>query len=160
MRLDLVAVVQGAMQLMAYEMRRSSVRFVLHADPSIPAVIADRVQVEQVLVNLIRNAIEAMESTEPASRVLEIRISAEASTRMCRVSVTDHGEGVDEAYRHRIFDSFFTTKASGMGMGLPISRSIIESHGGRLGCAAIQGPGAEFYFTLPTASEASDKARR
>lgn len=160
MPLDLVTVVQGAMQLLVFEMRRSSVRFVLHADPSISAVIADRVQVEQVLVNLIRNAIEAMESTDLAARILEIRIAAENETRMCRVSVRDHGEGIDDTHRHRIFDSFFTTKPEGMGIGLTISRSIIESHGGRLACSAIEGPGAEFSFTLPMALERDDEETR
>ena len=111
----------------------------------------DTIQIEQVLINLIRNAIEAMESNRPEDRVITIR-SAPVDADRVRVGVRDRGPGLTGAQRDHLFDPFFTTKDEGMGMGLTISQSIIHAHGGRLGATASDEPGTEFVLTLPVAT--------
>jgi signal transduction histidine kinase len=111
------------------------------------SVTGNRVQLQQVLFNLITNAIEAMETV--AERTMLVKSENENSGQV-RVTVEDSGTGIEPQYVDRIFGSFFTTKADGMGMGLSICRSIIESHGGRLWASSNRFPGAVFQFTLPT----------
>jgi signal transduction histidine kinase len=122
-----------------------SIRADLAAD--IPKVVADRVQLQQVLMNLMLNGIEAVGKTNTAGE-LSVR-SQRAEGAQLLISVSDTGVGLAPQQADRIFDAFFTTKPDGIGMGLPISRSIIESHGGRLWAAANSGRGATFHFTLP-----------
>jgi signal transduction histidine kinase len=109
-------------------------------------VTGNRVQLQQVLFNLITNAIDAMESV--ADRTLLIKSEREDSGQ-ARITVEDSGTGIEPQHIEKIFGSFFTTKSEGMGMGLSICRSIIESHGGRLWASAGRSPGAVFQFTLP-----------
>ena len=109
-------------------------------------VIADRVQVQQVIVNLVRNAVEAMRDQDGPKI---ITIDATAEDVMATVGVTDTGPGLTPEVAERLFSAFFTTKSEGMGVGLSICRDIIETHGGRLWCEPIGGDGAEFRFTLP-----------
>jgi C4-dicarboxylate-specific signal transduction histidine kinase len=120
----------------------------------LPAVLADPVQLQQVLLNLVTNAIEAMSALADGPRVLSIRSGLDESGAVM-VSLGDSGAGIDPKQAERIFDSFYTTKPNGIGVGLSISRSIIEAHGGRLWLAAAAGPGACFCFALPVADGAN-----
>jgi PAS domain S-box-containing protein len=122
----------------------------------IPQVMADRVQLQQVLMNLVINAIDAMKDVN-GPRELIIR-SQQAEDGQVMVSTCDTGMGLPPQQADRIFDAFFTTKPHGTGMGLSISRSIVESHGGRLWAAHNSGRGASFYFTLPSAGAAEQVA--
>lgn len=110
--------------------------------------MADSVQVQQVMMNLIMNGIDAMKNVDQ-TRELSIR-SQSAGDQQLMISVSDNGVGLPQQ-SNRIFDAFFTTKPHGIGMGLRISRSIVESHGGRLWAADNSPRGASFFFTLPTA---------
>jgi Histidine kinase-, DNA gyrase B-, and HSP90-like ATPase len=115
----------------------------------LPGVTADRVQLQQVLMNLMLNAIEAMRD-----RPGELTIKTEAAPGdQVLISVSDTGVGLPNENTEQIFNAFLTTKSEGSGMGLAISRSIVESHGGRLLAAANSGQGATFHFTLPTAAD-------
>ena len=118
----------------------------------LPLVEADRVQLQQVLLNLIVNACEAMRETPAVERRVIIRSEGIADSRV-RVSVRDFGTGLPAKEPERIFEQFFSTKREGMGMGLAIARSIIASHGGELAAANAQGGGACVYFTLPVFAE-------
>jgi C4-dicarboxylate-specific signal transduction histidine kinase len=115
----------------------------------VPPVMADRVQFQQVILNLAMNGIEAMSSVTGQPRLLEVR-AVRFGPDAVLVAVRDSGVGVDPEHGDRIFDAFYTTKPEGMGMGLAISRSIVEAHGGRLWVTPNDGPGATFQFTLPT----------
>ena len=115
-------------------------------------VRGDRVQLQQVVLNLILNAVEAMSSVEEGAR--ELSISTEQSqTGGVLVAVRDSGPGIDPEHLERVFEAFYTTKTSGVGMGLSICRSIIDAHGGRLWADANEPRGAVFQFTLPAAQE-------
>jgi signal transduction histidine kinase len=117
--------------------------------PTLPPAQGDRVQLQQVVMNLILNGIEAMRAVQDRPRELRIRSRAgDANTLL--VAVEDSGPGLDPAKSTRIFDPFFTTKPSGMGMGLSISRSIVEAHGGRLWASPRSPHGAVFQFSLPS----------
>src|SRR3981189_2809586 len=116
--------------------------------PTLPMILADRVQVQQVIINLVMNGIEAMQSVTDRRRELATR-SGQDETQQVLVSVTDCGVGIAAENVDRLFNPFFTTKSSGMGMGLSICRSIIEGHGGRLWATANVPHGATFQFTLP-----------
>lgn len=116
---------------------------------SLPAVVADRLQIEQVILNLLRNGMEAMELTEDREKRLIIRTSVRDAQSVQAV-VEDRGPGIDQAVVDRLFDAFYTTKAGGLGLGLAISRSIIEGHGGQLWAKCGSASGSKFYFTLPT----------
>jgi len=117
----------------------------------LPLIQGDRVQLQQVMINLIINAIEAMSGVGKEPRALRISTGQEASGGVL-VSVQDSGSGLDVEGLDRLFDAFYTTKPSGMGMGLSICRSIIGAHGGRIWASRNVGPGATFQFTLPVAS--------
>jgi signal transduction histidine kinase len=129
------------------EARRNKVALRTELVANLPSVMADRVQIQQVAMNLILNGIEAMRAVEDGKRELVVRTQRDEGDHV-RVAVQDSGVGIDPLNAERIFDAFHTTKPGGMGMGLSISRSIIESHGGRLWATANDGPGATFEFTL------------
>jgi PAS domain S-box-containing protein len=145
------SVIAEVRDLMAEEAARRSVRMDVEVESGLPPVVVDRVQVQQVLINLIRNGIEAMDSVG-GDKILRARVRRVAE--VVQTEISDRGRGVERA--DRIFEPFFTTKEHGMGMGLAICRSIIESHGGRLWAQTNEPPGATFIFTLPT--EAKDEA--
>lgn len=126
------------------------VRTELHDD--LAPVEADRVQLQQVLVNLILNAIDAMDGTMPGSRVLTIRSRGD-DTGSVVVEVADRGKGLEPGQHERIFDAFYSTKPGGLGMGLAISRSIIETHGGRIWAAPNDGPGLSVRVALPAGDQ-------
>jgi C4-dicarboxylate-specific signal transduction histidine kinase len=116
-------------------------------------VQGDRVQLQQVVLNLILNAAEAMSSVEKGAKELSIRIEQARASGGVLVEVRDSGSGIDPENLERIFEPFYTTKTSGVGMGLSICRSIIDAHGGRLWAEANEPRGAIFQFTLPAAEE-------
>jgi len=146
-RLDINSVVQEVVAWSNDKLQRSgvSLRLKLQDDP--PPVTADRVQLQQVILNLVMNAIEAMLEVSESSRVLWIRTEKQFLADLL-VKVTDSGAGIDPKHSGRIFEPFYTTKANGIGMGLTISHSIIEAHGGRLWVANGE-RGSTFCFTLP-----------
>jgi len=154
-RLQLKEVITDVLALARYECatRQTTIRAELAED--LPLVLGDRVQLQQVLLNLIVNGMDAMNTVEESKRVLIIRGHREIrdSKPEARLSVQDAGSGFKPGEMERLFETFYTTKAHGMGMGLAISRSIIEAHGGRLWAEANQGPGATFLFSLPAAPE-------
>jgi signal transduction histidine kinase len=114
----------------------------------LPPVEVDPVQIQQVLVNLVSNAFDAMRQTPPDRRKVEISTAGNGENEV-RLSVRDHGTGIRTEVHERLFDRFFTTKEQGLGMGLAIVRSIVESHGGKIDAENVAGGGAFFYFTLP-----------
>jgi C4-dicarboxylate-specific signal transduction histidine kinase len=114
----------------------------------LPLIQGDRVQLQQVIVNLILNAVEAMSSVSEGSRELLIGTGQDASGGVL-VTVQDSGPGLNLESVDRLFDAFYTTKPGGMGMGLSICRSIVEAHGGRIWASSTAGPGATVQFTLP-----------
>jgi C4-dicarboxylate-specific signal transduction histidine kinase len=118
----------------------------------LPPVLGDRVQLQQVVLNLILNAVEAMSSVEVEARELLIT-TGQNQTGDVLVAVRDSGPGIDPKHVERVFEAFYTTKSSGLGMGLSICRSIIDAHGGRLWADVNEPRGAAFQFTLPSAEE-------
>ena len=128
---------------------------VTEPDPELPLVEADRVQLQQVLLNLVVNAFEAMRKTPAAERRVVIRSERESDGRV-RVSVRDFGIGLPAEEPERIFERFFSTKREGMGMGLAIARSIITSHGGELAAMNAEGGGACMYFSLPVSAKGQE----
>jgi signal transduction histidine kinase len=114
----------------------------------LPLIEVDPVQIQQVLVNLVSNAFDAMRQTPPGQRTVEISTAGSGDGKV-RLSVRDHGTGIRTELHERLFDQFFTTKEQGLGMGLAIVRSIVESHGGEIQAENVADGGARFYFTLP-----------
>jgi signal transduction histidine kinase len=144
-------VIREMIALLQSEAMRSniSVRTQLAAD--LPQIMGDRLQLQQVTMNLIANSIDAMKDVD-GPRELTIE-SQRTEEEQLQVSVSDTGIGLPPQEADKIFDPFFTTKPHGTGMGLRISSSIVESHGGHLWATANSGRGATFYFTMPTAAE-------
>ena len=143
-------VIAEALDLMAEEAARRRVRIDTDIEGDLPPVALDRVQIQQVLVNLMRNGMEAMESTAD-DRVLGLRVRRTGD--VVQTEISDRGPGVE--FPDRMFEPFFTTKEHGMGMGLAICRSIVESHGGRLWAEKNEPHGATFIFTLPVEVKAA-----
>jgi two-component system sensor histidine kinase DctS len=152
----LSGVVGGVRALIELQARKSYVTLEIALPPGLPPVLADRVMLEQVLLNLTRNGIEAMAGIAPEQRILHINAAADA--RQVSVSVTDHGHGIAPDVAARLFSPFFSTKAEGMGMGLSICRTAIEFHGGTLTHAPNEGGGTVFTFSLPRPATASASA--
>jgi len=147
--LDVNDVVDDVIALSRPLLRERQVRLEIQRVPDLPPVTGDRIQLQQVLLNLVINAADAMRAVHPQSRVLEIRTLKENGH--VSVLVHDSGPGLSEASVRRIFTPFFTTKPDGMGVGLSISRSIVEAHGGHLHLKSNCDEGATFELELPTA---------
>jgi C4-dicarboxylate-specific signal transduction histidine kinase len=147
-------VVDDVVALAAAESARRRVAIRSEVAVDLPVVAGDRVQLQQVLLNLVVNAMDAMASVPESERLLEIRARRDVhdGRPAVSVSVRDHGVGLADADLDRLFDAFYSTKPHGMGMGLAISRSIIESHRGSLWAEANRGAGATFSFALPADS--------
>jgi C4-dicarboxylate-specific signal transduction histidine kinase len=146
--LDINQVIHEVLALIPNELEKQHVSLEMELEPLAPSVLGDRVQLQQVLLNLIMNGIEAMHAILDRPRVLIIRSDTRESG--LEVTVRDSGGGLDPESVAHMFDTFFTTKVSGMGMGLPISRSIIEAHSGRLWASLDRtAQGATFHFSLP-----------
>jgi PAS domain S-box-containing protein len=149
---DLNDAAREVLALSTSELQRGYVTLRTDFDDGLPAVNGDRVQLQQVLLNLILNAADAMREVNHRPRDLLIATAREDSNRV-RLSVRDSGVGIDPQSLEKIFDAFYTTKTAGMGIGLSISRSIIQSHQGRLWATPNDGPGATFSFCIPCGSE-------
>lgn len=150
----LQGVVEDCVALMEADARQQGVRLVLEADGGLPAVAGDRILLQQVVINLMRNGIEAMASSRPERRILSMSIQAgdgQAGDAAVFTRIRDHGCGISPENAEKLFSPFFTTKTEGMGMGLNICRSIIEHHQGRLWFEPAAGGGTVFVFTLPAA---------
>jgi C4-dicarboxylate-specific signal transduction histidine kinase len=147
---DLNEVIVEVLALAQSETRRSHVSLKQELATGLPPVCGDRVQLQQVILNLIINGLEAIVKSRESERELSISSGKDESNNLI-VAVRDSGQGLDPANLERVFDAFFTTKADGMGMGLAISRTIVESHGGRLWATPNSPHGAVFQFTLPAA---------
>jgi signal transduction histidine kinase len=146
-RLDMNDVIREVVALAQSEVRRNGVALRAQLEGNIPPVLGDRVQLQQVVLNLIMNGIEAMSTVGDRARELIISTRS-GEIDQVHVTVQDSGIGLDPQRMERIFDAFYTTKSEGMGMGLAISRSIVENHDGRLWAEPNDGPGATFQFTL------------
>ena len=148
--------VREALQLLAVEIRSFKVELDLDMADDLPPVLADKILIEQVILNLARNALEAMNDIEPSQRILRIRSSEQGESEIT-VSFEDSGPGLSAEQISQIFSPFHTTKAEGMGMGLAICQSIIEAHHGHLWAVQNDHGSATFSFTLPlTTSECDD----
>ena len=147
-RLDINHVIREVIALLGAELHRNGVSLRTEMPGNVPPVVGDRVLLQQVILNLIMNAVEAMRTVRDQARLLCIRTEGPPSGNIV-VLVQDSGVGVGPEHSARIFEPFYTTKAEGIGMGLTITRSIIEAHGGRLWAVANDGPGSTFCFTLP-----------
>jgi signal transduction histidine kinase len=145
---NLNTIVMDSLQFTRFERREHRVAVMVRPDRELPDVQADPVQLTQVVVNLLSNAIHAVSS--PRCEFPKILISTYVNDDdMAEIAVADNGPGIAAADVPRIFDRFFTTKSSGLGLGLPISRSIVESHGGQLTCDSQPGESTVFRVTLP-----------
>jgi two-component system sensor histidine kinase DctS len=153
---DLNQLLRDVEPLASVDARMHDVKLLMSLELGLPHVLADGIQIQQVVLNLIRNGIDAMEDTPFDERDLEV-VTRSYEGRKALVSVTDHGCGLPEIAEEDLFEPFFTTKKSGMGMGLSVSRSIVVSHGGRLWFSRNPEGGTTFSFTVPFASEVQDE---
>jgi C4-dicarboxylate-specific signal transduction histidine kinase len=151
--LDLNDLIYRTLTLANSEMTRDQVELQTELAVDLPDVLGDRVQLQQVLLNLILNAMEAMRTVAGRARVLTIRSERREAPETAAIGVRDTGVGLDSRTAERLFDAFFTTKPEGMGMGLSICRTIISAHGGRLSYVNNGDHGATFEFTLPASAE-------
>ncbi len=144
---DINRVIHDTVDLVREELKRKNISLTLDLENNLPEAVADETQIEQVILNLLRNAIEAMfYDSESAHRLL---ISSQRTDpKSIQVTINDTGPGMDKETLDRIFDTFYTTRKEGMGLGLSISRTIIEAHGGQLTAHSAPGTGSTFFFTL------------
>ena len=154
---DLNDATREVITLLRSELQRSRVILQVELSDDLPSVIGDRVQLQQVILNLLRNASDAMSGVDDRPRELVIRTARDEDDRV-RLAVRDSGVGFDPQAADRLFDAFYTTKNDGMGIGLSVSRSIIESHHGRLWAEPNDGPGATFSFSIPQRIESGKGA--
>jgi PAS domain S-box-containing protein len=152
------SLIEGAVALARIEATQNGIEIDFRMQPGLPPVVADRIQIEQVLLNLLRNGMEAILGSAAERRVLTIE-ARPARANAIEVEVADTGPGIPENLADQLFEPFVTTKPLGMGLGLAISRSIIEGHDGRLRLIARKRPGAVFAFELPAHQPASSVAR-
>lgn len=148
--IDVNEVIRGLADLLRTDAREHGSKLRLELAEPMPLVMADPIQLQQVILNLAHNGIEAMDDRDPVSRCLSIHTSGQ-SNGVVEVAICDQGVGISSDRLNHIFDPFFTTKSKGLGMGLSISRTIVEAHGGRLWATSDVGDGTVFHFTLPLA---------
>jgi signal transduction histidine kinase len=153
-RFDLNEAIDEVIVMVRSTITKNKIVVRTHLMSGLVAIRGDRVQLQQVLVNLILNAVEAMSSVEDRARELSIRTEQSQSGGIF-VAVHDSGPGIDPGNLEQVFEPFYTTKTSGVGMGLSICQTIINHHGGRLWVSANEPQGAVFQFTLPAAQEDS-----
>ena len=150
-RFDLNEIVKEALNI-AKDDGYKEFQPILKLEKDIPAVLANRIQVQKVLVNLLRNAVEAMRGEGLTSSEITVTVCTNKKMSMGQVTVQDSGHGISLDVFKRIFEPFFTTKPTGIGMGLAISRALIEANGGQLWFEPYTKTGATFHFTLPFAA--------
>jgi PAS domain S-box-containing protein len=148
---DINAAIREVMALASHELQRKRVAVQARLDPKIPTFMGDRVQLQQVILNLLLNGAEAMDEVSDRPRELAVATTFDAAGEV-QVSIKDHGTGFDQAATDRMFAPFFTTKGKGMGIGLSVSRTIVENHKGRIWALNNDGPGATFCFSVPLAA--------
>jgi len=147
-RVDINGLVEETLLLLGREVSRHRISLRLSLAPKLPAVVGDRVQLQQVILNLVVNAIKSMAKISDRPGDLIIR-SNNVDPAQVIVAVQDAGTGIDDANASELFKAFYTTKSEGLGMGLSICRSIVEAHDGSLSASSNEGPGATFQFALP-----------
>jgi signal transduction histidine kinase len=156
---DLNGIVRESIALLSAELERSGVILCCELADNLPLASGDRVQLQEVVLNLVRNAMEAMSAVEGRPRQLVIRTERDFGNHV-RLSVEDSGNGFDSQTAERLFEQFYTTKQNGMGIGLFISRSIIENHHGRLWATPNDGPGVTFSFSIPHVTKCGKRPNR
>jgi signal transduction histidine kinase len=154
---DLNEITREVITMSAVEVQKRRVTARLELADNLPAVAGDRVQLQQVILNLLLNALDAMSEVQDRPRQLIIKSERDEADQ-ARLSVQDVGVGLDPVTMDHLFDPFYTTKRNGMGIGLSVSRSIIERHQGRLWAAQNDGPGATFSFAIPRVPPDSGEA--
>ena len=157
--LDVEAVIGDVVLLAHSDAVLHNIRVSLHIDSGLPPIRSDKVQLQQVLLNLLLNSFDAMTDSAASEREIQVRAQRDGP-RLLRVSVRDRGVGLSRDKLTHIFEPFYTTKRNGLGMGLSISRSIIEAHGGKLWATNNSDCGATFFFTVPVADTPLEKAYR
>ena len=157
-RLDLAEAAREVIALSMFELQSHRVVVQLELADGLRPVLGDRVQLQQVILNLVRNASEAVSAVADRPRQLLVKMDRVADR--VRLSVRDNGVGLDQETMDQLFDAFYTTKSDGMGIGLSVCRSIIESHGGRIWAEPNDGPGATFAFSIPFAPAQADDTER
>jgi len=150
--LDVNEITREVIALSLSDLQRSRVALQSELADALPIITGDRIQLQQVILNLLRNAMDAMIDVHDRPRRLLIRTEREGTDRV-RLTVRDVGVGLDRQTMNKLFDAFYTTKRDGMGIGLSISRSIIEKHQGRLWAEPNDGPGAAFSFSIPCSAD-------
>ena len=145
--LDINALINETVTLITTDLNVRDIVLKLELDSNLPLVMGDRIQIQQVFLNLISNSFDAMEDNQGPREMLIRTIVKDPKTIM--VAVKDSGSGISSQNIPKLFDHFFTTKSDGLGMGLSISRSIVEAHGGRLEVENNPDRGVTFYFTIP-----------
>jgi signal transduction histidine kinase len=145
---DLNEATREVLALAAGELQRKGIA--VHADlrGNLPTIAGDRVQLQQVILNLLLNASDSLDAVDDRPRQITIKTDEDERGNVC-LSLKDTGVGIDAAGAAKLFDAFYTTKAEGMGIGLSVSQSIIEHHGGRIWAAPNDGPGTTFSFSIP-----------
>ncbi|MBN1134597.1 MAG: GHKL domain-containing protein, partial [Methanosarcinaceae archaeon] len=147
-RIEIMHIIRETINLISAELNNTKVQVICEIPDNLPPACADMILIQQVLLNLIRNSIEAMKG--PGVLRKQLTLHAETSpNKMITISISDTGCGIPEENIDKIFYSFYTTKTNGLGIGLSLSKAIIESHGGQLWASANPGGGASFHFTLP-----------
>jgi C4-dicarboxylate-specific signal transduction histidine kinase len=149
---DINGVIRNVLDLVRTRLRDAGVQLQLELDESLPVIEADKVQMQQVVLNLVVNAVDAMLEAESRPRILSVH--SRAAEDGVLVNVRDTGSGLSTPNADQVFEPFYTTKADGIGIGLAISRSIVEAHGGTIWASTEAGPGATFSFTLPIHAQA------
>jgi signal transduction histidine kinase len=150
---DINDIIRNVMLLWSTELARRDITCVRHYGPDLPEVLGDRIQLQQLVLNLISNAVEAIEGVERSDRVITVTTSRNALDR-AQIVVEDTGQGLSASDTSRLFEPFYTTKEHGMGMGLSICRTIVEAHGGSIRAVPGSRGGARFEVELPAVGDA------